>query len=340
MLDRLFSCLVALGLSLLVFLYTRSRDQETLDNVPIAVKVVVAGRQADLYSLEVNDEAQVTVAFTGPPARLRELQGMLQRKELHVVKTVTVPDDRLDAPRVSDSAVIEAGDLNTPLGVTALVAEGRNRVPYTLHRLAEKRLPVRFDHIREEPAGTVLLDPPTVLVRGPREVLDRMTFIATEPSELPTRPLRAPASVAAIGRVPVVDKAEGRPVKVTPPTVTVRVPGVSRKTYELIDVPVAFLCPPDYHFRPLFPDERNGKVTLKVTGPIQDEPPRASVYIDLTKARLLSGLNNEPVQVQLPPGFTLEGPPPRGISFELRPADFSPEGLRPADRPGGPGQGP
>ncbi len=335
MLDRLLSSLVAVGLSLLVFLYTRSRDQDSLDNVPLGVKVVVAAKQADHYSLEVNGEAQVTVSFSGPPARMRELQGMLQRKEVQVVKTVTVPDDRLDAPRISDSAVIEAGDLNTPLGVVALVIEGRNRIPYTLHRLVEKRLPVRFDHLRDGPTGTVILDPPTALVRGPREVLDRMSSIATEPSELPTRPLRAPPSVAAIGRVPLVDKLEGRAVRVTPSTVIVRVPGSSRKTYELIDVPVSFLCPPDYGFRPLFPDERNGKVTLKVTGPIQDEPPRPQVYIDLTKARLLSGLNNEPLQVQLPPGFTLEQPPPRGVSFELRPADFSPEGLRPAARPGG-----
>src|SRR3954453_18245658 len=111
MLDRLLSCLVALGLATLVWLYTRSRDQDMLDNVPIPVKVVVAGKLADQYSLEVADNAQVVAAFTGPPARIRELHGMLQRKELHIVKTITVPDDRLDASRYSDSAVIEAGDL-------------------------------------------------------------------------------------------------------------------------------------------------------------------------------------------------------------------------------------
>ena len=58
MLDRLLSFLVAVSLALLVFLYTRSRDQDTLDNVTVPVKIVVATRQADNYSLEVQGEAQ------------------------------------------------------------------------------------------------------------------------------------------------------------------------------------------------------------------------------------------------------------------------------------------
>jgi hypothetical protein len=334
MLDRLLSCLVAVGLALLVFLYTRSRDQETLDNVPIPVKIVVATRQVDNYSLEVTGEAQVSVTFSGPPARMRELHGMLQRKEIHVAKTITVPDDRLDASRVSDSAVIEAGDLNPPPGVTALVIEGSNRIPYVLHRIVEKRLPVTFDHVRSEPAGAVIIDPPTVLVRGPREVLDQLAAIPTEPSELPMRPLRAAPSVAAIGRVPLVDKLGGRPVKVTPATVVVRVPGTSTKTFELIDVPISFLCPPNYNFRPRFVDDRNGKITLKVSGPLHLEAPRPHVFIDLTRVTLNSGVNNEPLQVHLPPGFKLEQPPPGNASFDLLPGDFNPDGLG-LPRPGG-----
>src|SRR5687768_707354 len=117
MMDRILSLLVAVSLSLLIWLYSRSRDQETLDNVPIPVKVVIAPRQADHYTLEVAAETQVLATFTGAPARMRELHAMIQRHELHVVKTLTVPDDKLDAARISDGVVIEGSDINAPLGV-------------------------------------------------------------------------------------------------------------------------------------------------------------------------------------------------------------------------------
>lgn len=326
MMDRILSLLVAFSLSTLIWLYSRSRDQETLDNVPIPVKVVVAPRQADQYTLEVESDSQVLATFTGPPGRMRELQGMIQRHELHVVKTITVPDDKLDAARVSDGVVVEGSDLNAPLGVNAIVNAGRNRISYSLHRLDERRLPVRFDHIREGPTGTILIEPATVLVRGPREVLQRLQYVPTVPSELPVRPLHAPPSVAAIGRVDLADKIEERPVKVTPNRVMVRVPGQLRKEYELTDVPVSFLCPPNYHFKPRFTSERNGKVTLKVIGPPRDEQPKVTAFIDLREGKFLSGLNNEPLAVQLPPEYQLVGDPPK-VSFELLPGDFNPDGL-------------
>ena len=78
-------------------------------------------------------------------------------------------------------------------------------------------MPVVFDHLREGPTGPLILEPTTVLVRGPCEVLDRAQFIKTRPSELPARPMHSPANIAAIGRVPLVDEMEGRPVRVTPP---------------------------------------------------------------------------------------------------------------------------
>src|SRR3954471_10355433 len=104
MFDRFLSLLVAVSLALLVWLYARSRDQEMLDNVPIPVEVVLNPQQADQYNLEVSGPGQVPISFTGPPQRIKELQGMLQRKELHVVVTVTVPAERLDQARHSDGA--------------------------------------------------------------------------------------------------------------------------------------------------------------------------------------------------------------------------------------------
>ncbi|MGL4551413.1 MAG: hypothetical protein ACRC33_09520 [Gemmataceae bacterium] len=326
MMDRILSLLVAVSLSMLIWLYGRSRDQETIDNVPIPVKVVVGPRQADHYTLEVAAEAQVLATFTGPPGRMRELHGMIQRHELHVVKTITVPDDKLEAAKVSDGVVVEGSDINAPLGVNVLVSDGRNRVSYTLHRLDERRFPVRFDHVREGATGPILIEPPTVLVRGPREVLQRLQTVPTVASELPSRPLHSPPGVAAIGRVEMVDKVEEREVRVTPSRVLVRVPGQLRKLYELSDVPVSFLCPPNFHFKPRFTNERDGKVTLKLTGPPRDEQPKVTAYIDMRDGKYLSGLNNEPLVVQLPAEFQLVGDPPK-VSFELLPGDFNPDGL-------------
>jgi hypothetical protein len=100
-----------------------------------------------------------------------------------------------------------------------------------------------------------------------------------------------------------------------------------RKVYELPDVPVQFLCPPKFHLTPAFTDERSGRVTLRVQGPVQDEPPKVYVFIDLTRGRYVSGLNHEPLQIQLPRDFQLAEDPPRVVTFELRPADFVPGGL-------------
>jgi hypothetical protein len=139
MIDRLLSLVVAVSLALLVWLYARSRDQEMLDNVPVPVQVSLAPAQAEHYHLELTGPTQVLVSFQGPPARMRELQGMLQRKEVQVVRTLTVPEERLHESRYADALKVEASDIRAPVGVTPIVGEGGQRIPFTLHRLAERR---------------------------------------------------------------------------------------------------------------------------------------------------------------------------------------------------------
>jgi hypothetical protein len=324
MIDRALSLLVALSLALLVWLYARSRDQEILDNVPVPVQVSVAHGQADHYSLELTGPGQVLVSFTGPPSRIRDLQSMLQHNELQVTLTATVPDEHLHEPRWSETLHVDSADVHAPAGVTAVVVEGHNRIPVALHRLVERRLPVRFDCVTEEPAAAVVVEPPTVLVRGPQEVLDRARCIPTQPSELPARPANASPQSAAVGRVALVAELEGRPVSAVPSRVTVRVPGQPRKVYELIDVPIHFLCPADFPLRPHFFNDRDGRVSLRVRGPVQEEPPRVCVYIDLTRARFVSGKNSEQLLIQLPRDFQLAQDPLRERVFELAPADWIP----------------
>src|SRR5205823_4725591 len=135
----------------------------------------------------------------------------------------------------------------------------------------------------------------------------------------------SPQGFAAVGRVAIVTDLEGRPVKVTPAHVMVRVP--ARKLYELTEVPVQFLCPANFHLKPKFIDERVGKVTLKLYGPAQAEPPKVYAFIDLTRGKFTSGLNHEPLQLQLPRDFALAQEAPRVVAFELLPGDFVPGGL-------------
>lgn len=323
MFDRMLSLVVALSLAFLVWLYARSRDQEVLDNVPVPVQVTMAPDQAEHYRLELNGPNHVMVSFTGSPLHIRELQSMLQHNELQIPLTFSVPAEHLHESRYSDSLLVESGDIHTPPGVTAVLVEGRNRIALTVRRMVERRLPVRFETFNDEAAGQVVIEPATVLVRGPQEVLERARAIATQPSELPAR---WPQSGSVL-RVPLVQELEGRPVQVVPARVVVRMPPQPRKVYELSEVPVYFLCPVEFPLRPKFFDERSGRIALRVQGPDRDELPKIYAFVDLTQGRFPAGRYHEPVRIQLPKEYELVQEPPRGVSFQLVPADSASRGL-------------
>jgi hypothetical protein len=329
MIDRAFCLLVSLSLAALIWLYASSREQEMLDNVPVLVQITLAANQAEQYSLEVTGPSQVPVSFSGPPPRIRELRGLLQRGELRVDISLTVPDDRQEEPRYHDTVRIEAADIPTPPGVKAIIVEGQNRIPVTLRRIVERRLPVRLDHNPEDRLGQVVIDPATVLVRGPQEVLDHMTSIATLPLVLPGRPEAARPETISIGPVPLVEVIDGKAIRTTPESVRVRATLAPRhKPYEL-EAPIHFLCPANFPRRPRFRNERDGKLALRLIGPATEEQPKVFAFIDLTapgKFNNTSLYYDEPPQVQLPPGFQLAQPLPRWVTFELGPAEAPPVG--------------
>jgi hypothetical protein len=329
MIDRILSILVALSLALLIWLYARSRDQEILDNVTLPVQISLAEGDADHYSLEVNGASQAVASFSGPADRIHELRGEVQRNELRIEVVLTVPEAHRNESRYSDTVHIDASRVPAPPGVTPIISESRNRIPVTVRHLVTRPLPVRFDALQEEPAGPVVLDPPVVLVTGPQEVLDHIRAIPTLPSELPMRPANAPATSAAVGRVALVQELEGRPIHAEPSKVTVKAPPQLRKEYVLPDVPVHFLCPAEFTLRPEFFNDRDSRMTLRVTGPIQDEAPKVYAFIDLTHGRYESGSNHEPLQIQfLQKDFQLIDDQPRVVTFSLQPADFVPKGFR------------
>lgn len=333
MFDRLISSLAALSLAFLVWLYARSRDQEVLDNVPIPVNIQLAPAQLDNHDLEVTGTSQVIASFAGPPSRMRELRGQLQRGEMTVLMTVTVPEDRQEKTRFHDTVRVDAADLHPPAGVKAMIVEGRNRIPVTLSRLTERRLPVRLDHDPEDRVAQVTIEPATVLVRGPQEILEKARSITTQPYGLPSR-LEGTAAQEAVtsGLVSLVQELDGRPIRTTPSAVTVRITYRPRqKTVELTDVPVQFLCPANFGLRPQWPQyagPRTGKVSVRVAGPAE-EVPTVIAYIDLTGRKFEPGLYaDEPLRLQLAKGFQLAQDPPRSATFQLV--------ATPSDHPEGP----
>jgi hypothetical protein len=316
MLDRTLSALVALSLAFLAWLYARSRDQEVLDNVPLPVQITLARGLADQYSLEVPEPCQVPVSFSGPPARIKELRGLLQRGELRVNVALTVPEDHQHESHYLDTIRIEAGDVHAPPGVLPILVEGRNRIPVTLHHLVERRLPVRFDYEGEDRVAHVSIEPANVVVRGPEEVLDHTRAIPTQPYLIPARP-EGPAAGEPIntGPVALVQELDGRPIRVTPAAVSVQLAlQPARKVFEL-DVPVQFLCPSNFTLRPRL--DEDVRVSVTVEGPAGDDPPAVLAFIDLTRHKFDAGLHQEPVRVQLPKDCQLVQNAPRQLWFRL-----------------------
>jgi hypothetical protein len=322
MLDRLLSISVALGLALLVWLYARSRDQETLDNVPVPVDVGIAFGQADRYDLEVNGPSHVPVSFRGPPGCIRALRRMLERGEVRVAATVVVPEERQNDSRFRDTVRIDAADVQGPPGVTPMVVEGRNRIPVTLHRVVERRLAVRLDPAPDDRVSQVSIEPARVKVRGPQEILDRLRAVPTQPFLMPAGGENEATSEALVAEgVALAHEIDGRPIRCSPSTVTVRLTVRPRqKLYELSNVPVRFLCPADFPLRPGFVDNDGGMVRVKIWGPASEGTPTIMAFVDLTGRDWEPGVySGEPLRLDLPSEYQLAEGTPKSPPFRLAP---------------------
>jgi hypothetical protein len=318
--DRILTPIIAVGLALLIWLYMRSRDQEVIDNYAIPVEVSLASTQLDHYEMDVEGPSEVRVSFSGPPSRLRELRGLLQKGEIRVARTVSVPDERSNDARYVDVLRIDASEVHVPAGVRAIITEKHNRVPITLRRIVEKSLPVKLNHTAGDRIERVAIEPSTVTIRGPKELVDREEYLGTQLYSVPARfdkPLAgAPEVIDSVG---VSQELNGRGVKVTPGRVQLRLTlRPQQKIHELADVRVHFLCPSPFAHRPQFTSPRAGFVTLKVKGPATEQPPAVRAYIDVSSFTRPGLYAEETVRVQLPPGFELAQDPPK-ISVELVP---------------------
>jgi hypothetical protein len=209
-----------------------------------------------------------------------------------------------------------------------VVIEGRNRIPVTLHRLTERRLPVRLESAGDARFTQVVIEPAQVLVRGPQEIVDQIRAIPTQPFAPPPRaePSNSPATIT-VEAVPLVQEIKGRRIRTSPNTVTARLTLQPReKVYELTEIPVQFLCPANFSLRPLFSDERSGRITVRLLGPPGEEPAGVVAYIDLSARKWEPGLYEESLKFHLPKDFQLAQSSRRLVTFQLMATDAGTKG--------------
>jgi hypothetical protein len=313
--------MLALGLAALVWLYTRSRDRDTLDQVPIPVQIQLASAHLGQYYLEVNGTTRIVASFSGPPSRLRELRRALQRGQVQVAITLKVPEERLNDSSYRDVIRVEASNIPVPPGVVAVLPDQGGTIPYTVHRLVERHLPVHLEYVGDARITQVKIDPPTVVVRGPKDVVDRMWTINTQACALPAPPENLDSKDSVVqGQGSLVAESEGRPLQTTPKSVTFtcRIRPL-QKIYELSDIPVQFLCPPSCPWRARFATPAAGRIALVIKGPASEEPPPVLAFVDLTGSNVGQGRNLLPVRLQLPRDFQLVSGPAPQVAFFLEP---------------------
>jgi hypothetical protein len=299
--------LVALCLAFLVWMYTHSRTSDSTDFVQVPVQLQLPPQQRDHFAIESQGQTNVSVLFAGPYARIRELRRKIQRGAVQAIVTVTVPEERQHENSYADVARVSVADLSVPPGVTVELADDNASIPVTIHRIVERILPVRIDVTGDVSISQVKIEPTTVTVRGPKAILDRASFLPTQPCSL-----QADVEGGAAGepqardQVDLVTELEGRAIQTLPRYVQFRCKvAPKQKVYELRDVPVHFLCPVGFPFKPRFMDERPGKISVRLMGPAVEAPPPVLAFVDLTLGNFARGRNLEPVRLQLPKDFQL-----------------------------------
>ena len=320
--DRFSSLSVAFALALMAWLYGSNRDQEIIDNVNIPVVVTLNSLQQDSFVLDVVSNMKVRVSFSGSPIKIRELRRALEHDEFISKIEYSVTEDRVSEQKFGDNVVISESDIPVPQGVRARLVDSKNKIPVTVYRMGEKLIPVRLESGMEGSAlSQILIEPSSVLVKGPIEILERTKSMPTHFTAIPFAPMAFQNNVLQSVRVALVEELEGKPVRVLPAKVLIRSIPIPKKTYELSDVSIRFLCPSNFAFKPRFTDERSAKLDIKIQGPVLSDLPKILAYIDLTVRPGTSGLNVESVKLQLPPEFLLLEEFARERTIELIPLE-------------------
>lgn len=311
--------LVSICLASLLWMYVHNRARNTIDRVAVPVQIQLASHQRDQYHLEMSESRTVQASFSGPNARIRELRRKLLHGELKALVTLTVADEKKAEAMFCETLRIGEDTIDVPTSVKVEIAN--ETVPVTVHRLSERVLPVKLEFTGEARVSQIKIEPASVLVRGPKMVLDRASFVPTQPFAVQIRE-SSPTEENPKEQVALVTELDGRPIQTNPSMVHFRCRAVPKqKTYDLVDVPIHFLCPIDCIWKPRFATEKDGKAMLKLIGPVTEQAPPVIAFIDLTRGNLARGRNLEPLRLQLPKDFQLAQPTAPLVSFNLDEAE-------------------
>jgi hypothetical protein len=319
----LLELVVAFCLACLVWLYIHNRARNSIDHVAVPVQVQLAAHQRDQFTIEMPESRSVSASFSGPHARIRELRRKLQRGLLKANLTLNVADDKKGEAMFNEILHVDEDSITVPAGVKVEIANVS--VPVTVHRLAERTLPVKLECTGDARLSQIKLEPASVLVRGPKAVLDRAAFLPTQPYAVQVgADPQTPAETTVRDQVALVTELDGRPIQANPATVQFRLQAAPKqKIYELADVPIHFLCPKECPWIARFADERDSKVTLKVVGPAGEQAPLVRAFVDLTRGNPARGRNQRPLRLQLPKDFQLAQPATPLATFYLDEIDRS-----------------
>ncbi len=313
----LLELLVSACLACLVWLYTHNRARTTIDQVPVPVQVQLAPNQRDLFILEMPESSTVLASFTGSQARIREVRRKLQRGLLKANLTVTIPEAKKTEAMFTLTVQVDEDAVAAPAGVKVEIAQGS--VEVTVQRLSERTLPVKLEWTGDAHVSHIRIEPASVLVRGPKAVLDHASYLPTKPYAVQVNPEAQSAAATEVrDQVPLVTELDGRPIVANPATVQFRFKAAPKlRIYELTDIPINFLCPKDSPWRPRFGSDKDSKVTLKLIGPATEQTPPVSAFVDLTSGNLARGRNLSPLRLQLPKDFQLVEPATPLATFVL-----------------------
>jgi hypothetical protein len=313
--------LVSVCLACLVWLYIHNRAYNSIDRVSVPVHVELASHQRAQFVLEIPESRTVLASFTGPHSRIREFRRKVQRGMLSANLTFTVPENKKTEAVFNELLHVDEEAIAVPIGVKVEIAQ--DGIPITVHRLTERSLPVKLECTGDVRVSQIKIEPASVLVRGPKTVLDRASFLPAQPYAVPiSGEMRATGEAIVRDHVRLVTELGGRPIQTNPGSVQFCLKAEpKRKLYKLVDVPIHFLFPKDSVWKARFADDKESKVTLKLIGPATEQTPPVLAFVDLTSGNLARGRNLEPLRLQLPKDFRLAAAATPLVTFYLDEVD-------------------
>lgn len=144
----------------------------------------VSERQIDAPVTFVNVPQDMAITSEVPRTLTVRVKGPLSRLQNLDVAQTGVVLDLGDAREAEQEIVVQGRDVSLPAGVEVLAVSPPG-VPVRLERIVRRRVEVRA-RVTGEPAkglvvGQALTEPASALVSGPRLMLEKLSWLATEP---------------------------------------------------------------------------------------------------------------------------------------------------------------